>query len=154
MHLEGKTAPDFLLVGSDGKQHALEDYRGRKVLLFFYPKDHTSGCTKEACGFRDVYGELRKAGVVVLGISKDGLDSHRKFIGDHQLPFLLLSDPDKAVMRKYGAWGKKTMYGKEVEGTIRSSVLIDSDGKVLKHWQNVRKAAEHPDEVASLIRSF
>ena len=149
---EGKKASAFSLEGSDGAVHGLESYRGQKVVIFFYPKDNTPGCTKEACGFRDYGSELKKLGVVVLGVSKDSLKSHDKFIADHQLNFPLLSDPDKSMMIEYGAWGKKMMYGKEVEGAIRSTVLINEEGVVLKHWPKVRKAEAHPDEVVAFLR--
>ena len=149
---EGKKAPAFSLEGSDGKVHTLASYQGHKVVIFFYPKDNTPGCTKEACGFRDYAGELKKLGVIVLGVSKDSLKSHGKFIADHQLNFPLLSDPEKTMLKAYGAWGKKMMYGKEVEGTIRSTVVIDEKGKVLKHWSKVRKAEAHPDEVLAFLK--
>lgn len=151
--LEGKKAPAFKLQGSDGKPHALKDYRGMTVVLYFYPKDNTPGCTKEACGFRDAHRALTKQDVVVLGVSRDGLASHEKFIRDFQLPFVLLSDPDTKVMKAYGAWGKKMMYGKPVEGTIRSTVVVGPDGTVLKHWPQVKDAEAHPDEVAAFLRS-
>ncbi len=150
--LVGKKAPRFELRGSDGKTHSLEDYRGKTVVLYFYPKDNTPGCTKEACGFRDLRKEYSQAGAVVLGVSKDGLESHDRFIRDFSLPFVLLSDPDATVMKAYGAWGEKTMYGKKVTGVIRSTVLIGPDGKVLKHWLPVRKAADHPAEVLAFLK--
>ena len=149
---EGNKAPAFKLEGSDGKTHALSDYAGRSLLIFFYPKDNTPGCTKEACGFRDYKAELKKAGVDVLGVSRDSLKCHDKFIGDHQLNFTLLSDPDKKMLNAYDAWGKKKLYGKEVEGVIRSTVLIGPDGKVVKHWSKVARAADHPDAVLEYIR--
>ncbi len=150
--LEGKTAPRFELEGSDGKTHSLESYRGKTVVLYFYPRDNTPGCTKEACGFRDLRKELAKAGAVVLGVSRDSLASHDEFIRDFGLPFVLLSDPGAAVMKAYGAWGEKTMYGKKVTGVIRSTAVIGPDGKVLKHWATVRKAAEHPAEVLAYLK--
>ncbi len=150
--LEGKTAPRFELEGSDGKTHSLESYRGKTVVLYFYPRDNTPGCTKEACGFRDLRKELAKAGAVVLGVSRDSLASHDEFIRDFGLPFVLLSDPGAAVMKAYGAWGEKTMYGKKVTGVIRSTAVIGPDGKVLKHWATVRKAAEHPTEVLAYLK--
>lgn len=154
MNLEGKAAPAFSLEGSDGKTHDLATYRGSKVVLYFYPRDNTPGCTKEACGFRDANREMKKAGVAVLGVSKDSLASHAKFIEEYSLPFTLLSDPDTAVMKAYGAWGKKVSYGKESMGTIRSTVLIGEDGIVLKHWTTVQKAEAHPDEVLAAIREL
>jgi peroxiredoxin Q/BCP len=150
--LKGKRAPEFALAGSDGKTHSLADYKGKRVVLYFYPKDDTPGCTKEACGFRDGIGEIEKLNAVVLGVSKDGVESHNRFIAKFQLPFVLLSDPDTAVMRKYGAWGEKRMYGKPVMGTIRSTVVIGPDGKVLEHWSPVKNAEEHPAEVLAFLR--
>lgn len=152
-HLEGKKAPAFNLEGNDGKNHSVEDYKGKTVVLYFYPKDNTPGCTKEACGFRDQIASLRKAGAVVLGVSKDSIDSHYKFAGKYKLPFTLLSDPKAEVMKKYGAFGKKMMYGKEVQGTIRSTVIIGPKGDVIKHWTAVKKAEDHPQEVMSFIKS-
>lgn len=151
-HLEGKKAPDFKLEGSDGKTHALKDFKGKTVVLYFYPRDNTPGCTKEACGFRDLHRKIAAKKAVVLGVSKNSLKSHDKFIADFKLPFVLLSDPDGKAMEAYGAWGEKTMYGRTVKGTIRSTVVIGPDGKVLKHWAQVRKAAEHPEEVLAFLK--
>jgi peroxiredoxin Q/BCP len=151
MSLEGKKAPEFELEGSDGNRHRLKDYNGKTVVLYFYPRDNTPGCTKEACGFRDLNQDVQKAGAVVLGVSKDSLASHEKFKIGFRLPFVLLSDPETKTMRDYGAWGKKMMYGKEVEGTIRSTVLIGADGKVRKHWQTVKNAEAHPQEVLDYL---
>jgi thioredoxin-dependent peroxiredoxin len=149
--LEGRRAPAFSLQGSDGKTHGLKDYAGQTVILYFYPKDDTPGCTKEACGFRDLHSGLRKKGAVVLGVSRDSLESHDRFIADFNLPFVLLSDPDLSVMKAYGAWGEKMMYGKPVMGTIRSTVIIGPDGRVLKHWSPVKDAEQHPAEVAAFL---
>ncbi len=151
-NLEGKKAPAFILQGNDGKTHSLEDYKGKTVVLYFYPKDDTPGCTKEACGFRDLGASLKKAGTVVLGVSKDGIDSHSKFAAKYKLPFTLLSDPKTEVMKKYGAFGKKMMYGKTVEGTIRSTVVIGPKGEVIKHWPTVKKAEDHPEEVLAYLK--
>lgn len=151
--LEGNKAPDFGLEGSDGKIHALKDYSGKTVVIYFYPKDNTSGCTKEACGFRDLDEDLRELGVVLLGVSKDSLKSHDKFIRDFGLPFVLLSDPDTTMMQAYGAFGEKVMYGKKTMGTIRSTVVIDPDGTVVKHWQTVKKAEAHPAAVIDFLRN-
>jgi thioredoxin-dependent peroxiredoxin len=151
-NLERKKALAFNLEGSDGKKHSLEDYKGKTVVLYFYPKDNTPGCTKEACGFRDLNATLRKAGTVVLGVSKDSVESHKKFAGNYKLPFTLLSDPKAEVMKKYGAFGKKMMYGKEVQGTIRSTVVIGPKGDVLKHWPAVKKAEDHPREVLEFLK--
>ncbi|HEX9453459.1 MAG TPA: peroxiredoxin [Candidatus Binatia bacterium] len=151
--LEGKKAPAFSLEGSDRKKHSLEDYKGKTVVLYFYPKDNTPGCTKEACGFRDLTPTLKKSGTVVLGVSKDGIDSHNKFIEQFKLPFVLLSDPKLEMMKKYGAFGKKMMYGKEVQGTIRSTVVIGPKGDVIKHWTTVKKAEAHPQAVLDFLKS-
>ena len=150
-NLEGKKAPEFTLQGNDGKQHSLADYRGKTVVLYFYPRDNTPGCTKEACGFRDLGATLKKAGAVVLGVSRDSIASHNKFSEAFKLPFVLLSDPDAEVMKKYGAFGKKMMYGKIVEGTIRSTILIGPRGDVIKHWPIVKKAEAHPEEVLAFV---
>ena len=152
-NLEGKKAPAFSLDGSDGKKHSLEDYKGKIVILYFYPKDDTPGCTKEACGFRDLNAALKQAYTVVLGVSKDSIESHNRFSGKYQLPFTLLSDPKAEVMKKYGAFGKKMMYGKEVQGTIRSTVVIGPKGDVLKHWTAVKKADSHPHEVMDYLKA-
>lgn len=151
--LEGKKAPEFHLEGSDGTKHALVDYTGKTVIIYFYPRDNTPGCTKEACAFRDLHDELLGKGIVLLGVSKDSLKSHDKFIRDFGLPFVLLSDPDAAVMTAYGAYGEKMMYGKKAIGTIRSTVVIGPDGIVLKHWQTVKKAETHPAEVLDYIKN-
>jgi thioredoxin-dependent peroxiredoxin len=151
--LEGKKAPAFNLEGNDGKKHSLEDYRGKTVVLYFYPKDGTPGCTKEACGFRDLGASLKKSNAVVLGVSKDSIESHNKFASQYKLPFTLLSDPKTEVMKKYGAFGKKLMYGKPVEGTIRSTVVIGPQGDVVKHWSTVKKAEAHPEEVLSFLKT-
>lgn len=153
-NLDGKKAPAFSLEGSDGKKHRLEDYKGKTVVLYFYPKDNTPGCTKEACGFRDLTPSLKKSGAVVLGVSKDSIPSHSKFVESFKLPFVLLSDPKTEVMKKYGAWGRKMMYGKEVEGTIRSTVVIGPKGEVIKHWPAVKKAETHPEEVLQFLKSL
>ena len=152
-NLEGKKAPAFNLEGNDGKKHSLEDYQGKTVVLYFYPKDDTPGCTKEACGFRDLGAALKKSNAVVLGVSKDGVESHNKFATKYKLPFTLLSDPKTEVMKKNGAFGKKLMYGKTVEGTIRSTVVIDPKGEVVKHWPTVKKAEAHPEEVLSFLKT-
>jgi peroxiredoxin Q/BCP len=148
---EGKAAPAFTLKDADGNSVSLSSFAGKNVIVYFYPKDDTPGCTKEACGFRDGWSELKKAGAVVLGVSADSGESHKKFAAKYKLPFILLSDTDRAVMEKYGAWGEKVMYGKTVTGVIRSTVWIGPDGKVKKHWARVREAATHPDEVIAAL---
>jgi peroxiredoxin Q/BCP len=152
-NLEGRKAPVFSLEGNDGKMHSLDDYKGKTVVLYFYPKDDTPGCTKEACGFRDQNSRLKRSGVVVLGVSKDSIDSHNRFAGKYRLPFILLSDPKAEVMKKYGAFGRKMMYGKEVQGTIRSTVVVGPKGDVIKHWPLVKKAEAHPDEVLAFLQA-
>ncbi len=152
--MEGKKAPAFELEGSDGTKHALIDYAGRKVIIYFYPKDNTPGCTKEACGFRDIHQQIQDMDVVLLGVSKDSLKSHDKFIGDFGLPFTLLSDPEAKMMEAYGAFGEKVMYGKKTTGTIRSTVVIGPDGTVVKHWPTVKKAEDHPVEVLEFLRGM
>jgi peroxiredoxin Q/BCP len=144
---EGKPAPDFTLTDAAGKQVSLKHFAGKDVILYFYPKDDTPGCTKEACGFRDSWKDLAKANVVVLGVSADSTASHQKFAAKYKLPFPLLSDPDRKVMRKYGAYGEKVMYGKKTTGVIRSTVWIGPDGRVKKHWAKVAKAEAHPAQV-------
>jgi thioredoxin-dependent peroxiredoxin len=148
---EGKQAPAFKLADADGNQVALKDFAGKNVIVYFYPKDDTPGCTKEACGFRDGWSDLKKAGAVVLGVSADSGESHKKFAAKYKLPFTLLSDPDRKVMTAYGAWGEKMMYGKKVVGVIRSTVWIGPDGKVKKHWAKVPDAATHPDKVIEAL---
>jgi peroxiredoxin Q/BCP len=150
---EGKAAPAFTLEDADGKRVSLKDFTGQDVVVYFYPKDDTPGCTKEACGFRDGWKELSKRGVVVLGVSPDSAASHQKFRARYKLPFTLLSDPDRKVMEKYGAFGEKMMYGKKVTGVIRSTVWIGTDGKVKKHWARVAKAEAHPEQVLTALRS-
>ncbi|QEM67204.1 peroxiredoxin [Geobacter sp. FeAm09] len=153
MSLEGKKAPAFNLEGSDGVRHSLKQYAGKTVVLYFYPKDSTPGCTKEACGFRDDYGKLADRGIVLLGVSKDSIASHGKFIAAHRLPFVLLSDPDTTMMQAYEAFGEKVMYGKKSTGTIRSTVVVGPDGVVQKHWAKVAKAEQHPAEVLRFLET-
>jgi peroxiredoxin Q/BCP len=152
--LEGKMAPGFELEGSDGKKHSLCDYAGRSVVLYFYPKDNTPGCTKEACRFKDLHQEVDEIGVVLLGISKDSTKSHESFINKFSLPFTLLSDPSGETMKAYGAIGEKVMYGKKTVGTIRSTVVVGTDGKIVKHWPSVKKAETHPDEVVEFLHKM
>ena len=121
-----------------GNKVALEDLRGKNVIVYFHPKDDTPGCTKEACGFRDLWGQLEKVQTVVLGVSPDFPESHERFAAKYDLPFTLLSDPERKVMKKYRAFDEKIMYGKKVVGVIRSIVWIGPDGKVKKHWRRVK----------------
>ena len=150
--VEGKAAPAFTLPDADGKPVSLADFTGKNVVLYFYPKDDTPGCTKEACGFRDDWKALAKANAVVLGVSADGGESHKKFAAKSKLPFPLLSDPDRKVMTKYGAYGEKVLYGKKTVGVIRSTVWIGPDGKVKKHWARVANAEQHPAKVVEALR--
>ena len=150
---EGKAAPAFTLQDAAGNKVALKDLRGHNVIVYFYPRDNTPGCTKEACGFRDLWQDIQNQDAVVLGISPDSAASHRKFTTQYQLPFTLLCDPDKKVMEKYGAWGEKMMYGKKIVGVIRSTVWIGPNGKVKKHWKRVAKAADHPAKVLEALQA-
>jgi len=131
-------APSFKLKDADGKDYTLEQFRGKKVVLYFYPKDDTPGCTKEACAFRDDYKVYTDNNIVIIGISKDNPASHRKFAEKYELPFILLSDEDTKVMDAYGAWGEKNMYGKKFMGVIRKTFLIDEEGKIIKIYPRVR----------------
>jgi peroxiredoxin Q/BCP len=149
---EGKKAPDFTLENGEGKTVSLSDFKGKDVVVYFYPKDDTPGCTKEACGFRYLWKELQRAGVVVLGVSPDAGASHQKFAAKYKLPFPLLSDPDKKLMSAWGAYGEKMMYGKKTTGVIRSTVWIGPDGVVKKHWKRVSSAADHPEKVLEAVR--
>lgn len=150
---QGKAAPLFTLKDFNGNKVALKELRGRDVIVYFYPKDDTPGCTKEACAFRDLWGDIGELGTVVLGISADDANSHRKFIEKFDLPFTLLSDPDHKVMSKYGAWGEKMLYGRKSTGVIRSTVWIGPTGRVVKHWRKVPKAADHPRKVLEALRA-
>ncbi len=134
----GDVAPDFELIDQDGKTHKLSDYLGKKVVLYFYPKDNTPGCTKEACGFRDYFAEYRKNDIVVLGVSKDSEKSHSKFAEKYSLPFTLLSDTETTVAQAYGVWGLKKMMGREYYGMNRVTYVIDEEGKVLRVYKKVK----------------
>jgi peroxiredoxin Q/BCP len=150
---EGKAAPAFTLKDKDGNKVSLRDLRGNNVIVYFYPRDDTPGCTKEACGFRDLWRKIQKLDTVVVGISPDSEASHQKFTTKYKLPFTLLSDPDRKVMTKYGAYGEKMMYGKKTMGVIRSTVWVGPDGKVRKHWKKVAKAADHPAKVLEALQA-
>lgn len=147
----GSKAPEFSAVASDGRTVRLKDLRGRIVVLYFYPKDDTSGCTKEACGFRDSHAALTEAGVTVLGVSPDPVKSHEKFVGKYDLPFLLLADEDHAVCQAYGVWQQKSMYGRKYMGVARTTFVIDADGKVAHVFEKV-KPAGHDAEVLEWVR--
>lgn len=149
---EGTIAPDFTLLADGGSKVTLSDYRGKKVVLYFYPKDNTSGCTTEACNFRDDHSEIVAAGAAVLGISPDTVTSHDKFKAKYQLPFALLSDPDHEVAEMYGAWGEKKSYGKTYMGILRSTFIIDEEGKILKVFPKV-KPSEHSQQVLAVLKA-
>ena len=148
---EGKKAPAFTLKDADGNKVSLKDFQGTDVILYFYPRDDTPGCTKEACGFRDLWKKIQKQGATVIGVSPDGPEAHQKFAAKYKLPFTLLCDPDRKVMEKYGAFGEKMMYGKKTKGVIRSTVWIGPDGKVKRHWARVPKAEAHPAKVLEAL---
>ncbi|MBK7860918.1 MAG: thioredoxin-dependent thiol peroxidase [Archangiaceae bacterium] len=149
---EGSKAPAFSLKDHSGNTVKLADFAGKQVVLYFYPKDNTPGCTTEACDFRDGHAALKKAGAVVLGVSPDSDKSHQKFIDKFSLPFPLLVDADHAVAEKYGAWGEKSLYGRKFMGIIRSTFLIGPDGKVKKAWPKV-KVAGHAGEVLEAVKA-
>jgi peroxiredoxin Q/BCP len=148
----GEKAPAFTLTDAAGRKVSLRDFAGAHVILYFYPQDDTPGCTKEACGFRDAWDDLRELGAVVLGVSADDADSHERFAAKYRLPFTLLSDPDRTVMLAYGAYGEKTLYGRKVVGVIRSTVWIGPDGRVRRHWARVANAAAHPAKIVAALR--
>ncbi len=149
----GKKAPSFSLKNQAGNTVKLADFAGKSVVLYFYPKDNTPGCTTEACDFRDQHSQLEKAGAVVLGVSPDAETTHLKFAGKFGLPFTLLADPEHTVAEKYGSWGEKSLYGRKFLGIIRSTFLIGPDGKVAKVWPKV-KVAGHVDEVLEAVKSL
>ena len=146
-------APDFTLLDQDAKEHSLSDYKGQWVLLYFYPKDDTPGCTKEACAIRDAFPNFGKLNVKVLGVSVDSIASHKKFAEKYGLPFTLLADTDKKVVDLYGVWAKKKFMGKEYDGTLRTSFLINSDGKIAKTYKGV-KPEIHAEEVLGDLRKL
>ncbi|MBE3595984.1 MAG: thioredoxin-dependent thiol peroxidase [Hydrogenibacillus sp.] len=149
----GAPAPDFALPASSGETVRLSDFRGKKVVLYFYPKDDTPGCTLEAEQFRDLHPDFTELGAVVLGVSPDPLDSHLKFIAKHDLPFLLLSDMDHKVAETYGVWQLKKNYGREYMGIVRSTFLIDEEGRIVRIWSNV-KVQGHGDAVKKAIEAL
>jgi peroxiredoxin Q/BCP len=148
----GQPAPDFALPDENGVVRRLSDFRGRYVVLYFYPKDDTPGCTTEACEFRDAYADYERAGVVILGVSPDSPHSHTRFKQKHQLPFPLLADEGHAVCQQYGVWGRKKFMGREYEGVLRTTFLIDPQGQILKVFENV-KPAGHAKEVLAALPS-
>lgn len=148
---EGDKAPDFTAASSDGKQVSLKDLKGKKVILYFYPKDDTPGCTVEACGFRDGIKKIEKQDAVVLGVSPDSVASHNKFIEKFNLPFILLADEDKTISKAYGVWVEKSMYGKKYMGVARTTFLIGKDGRIEKIYEKV-KPEGHTQEVLEHLK--
>lgn len=142
----GTQAPDFTLPDQNGNRHSLSDYRGKKVILYFYPKDNTPGCTKQACGFAERFPQFTEKGAVVLGISKDSVASHKKFEEKYGLPFTILSDPELVAIQAYDVWQEKKNYGKTYMGVVRTTYLIDEEGKIAKAFDKV-KAADNPEQM-------
>ena len=142
----GTQAPDFTLPDQNGNMHSLSEYRGKKVILYFYPKDNTAGCTKQACGFAERYPQFTEKGAVVLGISKDSVASHKKFEEKYGLPFTILSDPELVAIQAYDVWQEKKNYGKTYMGVVRTTYLIDENGKIVKAFDKV-KAADNPEQM-------
>jgi peroxiredoxin Q/BCP len=147
---EGTKAPDFSLPDQDGKIHSLSDYKGSGVILYFYPRDNTPGCTKQACGFGERLPQIREKGAVVLGVSKDSVASHKKFEEKYSLPFTILSDADLSVIKAYDVWKEKKNYGKVSMGVVRTTYLIDEQGVIVKAMDKV-KAADNPQEMLELL---
>ena len=146
----GTKAPAFTLPDQDGKMVSLKDFKGQKVVLYFYPKDNTPGCTKQACNFGELLPQFREKGAVVIGVSKDSVVSHKKFQEKFGLPFTLLSDPELKVIQAYGVWQEKNMYGKKTMGVVRSTYLIDEKGIIVKAFSKV-KAAENPKQMLEVL---
>ena len=146
----GTKAPAFSLPDQNGTVHTLEDYKGKKVVLYFYPKDNTSGCSKQACGFAELYPQFTEKGAVVIGISKDSVASHKKFEEKFGLPFTLLSDTELAAIKAYDVWQEKNMYGKITMGVVRTTYLIDENGVIVKAFGKV-KAAENPEKMLAEV---
>jgi peroxiredoxin Q/BCP len=146
----GQSAPNFKLKDTYGKEHSLKDYKGKKIILYFYPKDSTTGCTIEACEFRDGYKLFEDRGAVILGVSMDDEKSHKKFVDKHNLPFILLADVNGEVCGKYGVYGEKSFMGKKYMGIYRTTFLIDEKGKILRIFENVRPAG-HAKEILNLL---
>ena len=146
----GTVAPDFELSDQDGVTHRLSDYRGRKVVLYFYPRDNTAGCTKQACGFAERYPQIQEKGAVVLGISKDSVKSHKNFETKYSLPFTILSDPDHEVIELYDVWKEQKNYGRTYMGIVRTTYLIDEEGTIIQAMDKV-KAADNPQQMLDAI---
>jgi peroxiredoxin Q/BCP len=150
---ESKPAPAFSLPASTGKKVSLKDFKGKNVILYFYPKDDTPGCTTEACQFRDAQKEFSKSGTLILGVSPDNAASHTKFINKYELPFILLSDEDHAVAEKYGVWQEKSMYGRKYMGIARTTFLIGRNGKIAKVFPKV-KVTRHAEEISKALEEI
>ena len=148
----GTMAPDFTLLNQNGEEISLSQYRGQKVILYFYPKDNTPGCTKQACGFAQLYPDFVKKGAVILGVSKDSVKSHKKFEEKYQLPFTLLSDPDLVAIQAYDVWKEKNMYGKKVMGVVRTTYLINEEGIIEKAYTKV-KGAQNPNDMLEVLNA-
>ena len=148
----GTLAPDFHLADETEKEHSLSEYLGKPVVLYFYPKDDTPGCIKEACNFRDDFGAYEEAGVVILGVSPDSPKSHAKFKAKYDLPFTLLADIGHKVCQAYGVWGRKKMMGREFDGVLRTTFLIGKDGRILEVFENIKPAEHSPEILAALSK--
>ena len=146
----GTAAPSFSLPDQNGQMHTLEEYRGKKVILYFYPKDNTPGCTKQACGCGELYPQFTEKGAVVVGISKDSVASHKRFEEKYSLPFTLLSDPELQAIQAYDVWKEKTLYGKKSMGVVRTTYLIDEDGIIVRAMDKV-KAAQNPAQMLEIL---
>ncbi|WP_281522209.1 thioredoxin-dependent thiol peroxidase [Dubosiella newyorkensis] len=149
----GTKAPDFTLQDQDGKDVSLSDFKGKKVILYFYPKDNTSGCTKQACAFKELYPDFMEKDAIVLGVSKDSVASHKKFQEKYELPFELLSDPEHKVIEQYDVWKEKSMYGKKYMGIVRSTYLIDEEGNIEKALEKV-KPQQNPEQMLKLVEDL
>ncbi len=146
----GDKAPDFQARNQDNKEISLDDFHGKKLILYFYPKDNTPGCTAEACNLNDNYSELTDKGFEVVGVSPDGFESHQKFIAKYNLAFNLIADPDKEIINKYGVWGEKNMYGKKSMGLLRTTFVIDEEGKIQHIFKRV-KTKDHTNQILEKI---
>jgi len=147
---EGSKTPDFELQDQNGKTHKLSDYKGKKIILYFYPKDDTPGCTIEACNFRDDNKEYKKKGAIILGISVDDIKSHKKFVDKYKLPFILLSDSEKKIVNLYNVWKEKSFMGRKYMGTSRETFIINEKGKLVKHFNDV-SVKDHSKEILLLL---
>jgi peroxiredoxin Q/BCP len=150
---EGQKAPDFTAKDQNGNTVSLKDFRGKKVVLYFYPEDDTPTCTIEACNLRDNYSDLKKTGLVVIGVSPDDKESHKKFEEKYELPFILLEDPSKKIINKYEVWGEKNMYGKKYMGLLRTTFLIDEKGQIIKIFKKP-KSKIHSEEILNVVNGL